>query len=153
MKEGDIYRWKWADPERDENGFFGDYHCKSQIAIFEGGVLRDTFWSSCSDGHLDRKEVVLTFLCNKHDMEEIPKCKIPYYDEEDIVDTRHSNNSNAPIYLRKGANRSAKSMLLFCEQKIHENEAIVNGAISTINHLREVKAEIEGGELDEIILY
>lgn len=109
MREGDIFRWSWIDPDQQNNSPFGDYHGKSRIAIFKDGTLYDTYWFFTADGRLDPTEVTLTFWANIADLEEF-RGDATFYKAEDIVDLRHSNNSRGPVYLRKGATKDRDRM-------------------------------------------
>ena len=111
MREGDIYRWKWADAERDTLGSFGDYHCKSRMAVFEKGRLTDTFWgSSPADGsYLSEDEVILTHLGNKNDLHELND-REDFYDPDDLIVMRHSNQPRAKTLIKSGVKRSPEFM-------------------------------------------
>jgi len=121
MREGDIYRWRWADPERDADcGPFRSYHCLSQLAVVRSGKLTDTYWPGTGNHVLDPAKVTLTFIGNIADLVEIRAYDIPYYRREDIVDMRHANNSYGPIYLRKGAQKDADTMLARAAHRVRQ---------------------------------
>lgn len=153
MRDGDIFRWTWK-PElgRDNHAPFGDYHCKSQIAIFEDGVLSDTFWSiGSSGGRVVRQESVdLHYLGNRHDMTTISAWELPYYRREDIVDTRHPNSSIAPIYLKAGASKDAGRMKEEASYRLETARGEKASAERAIERLEEALRLIESGSLDAV---
>lgn len=152
MRDGDIFRWSWK-PElgREDYGPYGDYHCTSQFAVFENGVLRDTFWGLGMDARrLDRDQVVLRHLGNRYDMTKIESWEIPYYRREDIVDTRHSNDSRAPIYLKSGAQKSADAMLKHAHEKLAEAEREKEFQERQMERYSTDISNIENGDLDAV---
>lgn len=152
LREGDIYRWRWADPKRDaESGSWGSYHCKSQIAVVKNGLLFDTFWHG-PEHTLDAETVILTHWANTADLIEIRAYDILYYRREDIVDLRHSNNSLGPIYLRKGAERDAATMLELIQERLAESHGEIERARDRIKRLSEDAAKIHAGKINEVYL-
>lgn len=155
MRDGDIYRWRWADEARDaDRGPYRSYHCKSQIALRLAGRLYDTYWSSTGcDDVLCQDDVVLTFLGNCCDMQPINEGDLRYYRAEDVVDTRHPNNSNAPIYLKNGAKRDAEAMREFVRRRSEDAERAIEIAQETIERMEEAAKQIDAGNLDNIYLW
>ena len=154
FREGDIFIWCWKpEVEHAKGGYIQAYHCKSRIAIFEGGVLVDTFWGGSGNDialQLDRIEV--TWLGNANDMQPIPDWQMKYYSPSDIVDTRHSNRTSAPIYLKPGAKRNAEVMEEYARREI--DTAIREGqqAQRKMGRMFEALNRIEAGELDKVEL-
>ncbi|NTG01841.1 hypothetical protein G6L30_17120 [Agrobacterium rhizogenes] len=110
-RENDIYRWYWKD------SVDRSYHCMSHIAVFCGGALRDTFWYDWkSRGGLDLEAVDLTLLGNIDECDVISRWQKAYYEPSDVIDTAHSNNSGAPIYLKRTAVKSQSVMLEYAEE-------------------------------------
>lgn len=154
MKEGDIYRWRWADKEKDADcGPYRSYHCCSQMAVVRNGKLVDTFWHGFSDNKvLDTNKVTLTLLGNTADLIEIRPCDVAYYRREDIVDMRHSNNSHGPIYLRKGAKKDAETMLELVRHRRECAEREIEFSKRRIEQCDKDEARIAAGKLDEVYL-
>lgn len=153
MREGDIYRWRWADEARDRDcGPYGSYHCCSQWAVVRDGRLIDTFWHGNDNKVLDPASVNLTFVAHSDDLVEIRSYDIPYYRREDIVDMRHSNNSSGPIYLRKGTKRDANTMMEHVEQKTKDAQYALRSAAETINRMNEIAEKIRRDELNDVYL-
>lgn len=150
LREGDIYRWRYREPGDDRQ--WGRYHCCSQIAIVSGSLLRDTYWSSMSDGRRFGSErlpeLELTFLGNLADLEKASEHQADYYDDADIVNLNHSNSSGGNFYLRKGAVRSQKKMLEVARQKLLESQSDHRFAAQRAEQLRATIARIESGEID-----
>ena len=160
LRNGDILRWVWIDvPKTDP------YWCKSRVAIVNDGNLYDTFWIHHGskfiqggwgpDFHgarsLPIEQVEMTVIGNIHDMDEIPRGDERYYDPADVVDLRHSNNTNAPLYIKKGAKRSAEKIAERIREKMAEAERTRLSAERDINELREKLAYVESGEnLDSV---
>jgi len=154
LHEGDIYRWRWADSKRDGySGPFGSYHCKSQIAIVQDGRLHDTYWfGGGSERWLDPEKITLTFWANTSDLTEISKHSAIYYRREDVVDLRHPNNSHGPVYLRKGAERDAATMLSVIENRLDEARRDIELAQHRIEQLTREAEKVRAGKLSEVYL-
>lgn len=154
MREGDIYRWRWADEKLDADcGPFRSYHCKSQIAVFENGHLSDTYWSTGgSDSWLNPETVKLEFWANVNDLIEVSKYEIVHYRREDIVDLRHANNSRGPVYLKKGAARDAATMLNVIEEKLDAARREIDWANHRIEKLTQDAEKVRSGKLSEVFL-
>lgn len=150
LTEGDIFRWIYREPGDDRN--YGRYHCCSCIAIVTGGLLRDTFWSSGSDGrrfglqHLP--ELELTFLGNLSDLEKASEWQADYYDDADIVNLNHSNSTRDNFYIRKGAKHSPAKMLASARYKLERAESDKRSAELQIERLTKAIASIEAGATD-----
>jgi hypothetical protein len=152
LRDGDIYLWRWADPARDNAGMWGDYHCYSRIALVRNGQLFDTYWSS-DQKKLDPNQVVLTYLGNPTtDLNVIPHYQAVYYRPEDVVDTRHSNNSSAPVYIRAGAVRDATTMHLEVVRRIEDEKSTIRCAQAALTRLEADLELILSGKLEEVRL-
>ena len=154
LREGNIYRWQWKDDARDsDRGPYRSYHCKSQIAVVKNGRLLDTFWSGYEESSLLRREdVILTFWANVDDLAVIHHYQTPYYRPQDIVDLRHSNNSNGPVYLRKGAERDADTMLKVVSERIEESNREIVWHQRQLEEFAKFQELIRAGKLDEVWL-
>lgn len=151
IKDGQIYRWRWADKERGvDNAPYRSYHCKSQIAVVKNGRLYDTFWSSYDDW-LERGKVDLTLLCDES-WTRISDYQIPLYDRQDIADTRHSNDHRAPIYLRPGAMKSAASILEEITYREEKAQGDIRHAKWALEKLAADRKLIAEGKIDEVRL-
>jgi hypothetical protein len=153
LREGDIYRWSYRDPNVDLRQY-GTYHCCSRIAVVKNGRLRDTYWglSAGSDGRSfgvdDLPKLELTFVANFSDLEPAKEYQGDYYADEDIVNLNHANSSGGNFYLRKGAKRSKAKMLEAARYHLERAEATERSAASRAKGLREAIARIEAGEID-----
>lgn len=152
IRDGDIYHWRWKDDERHENtNAFGGYHCKSRIAVATDGDLFDTYWMECNGrSRLRMREVIVTLLGNSNDMDEIREWDLPYYRDEDIVDTRHPNASIAPIYLKRGAKRDATTMRAHAVEKMDQAKRDLDSAHRQIGRMAEVLNLIDSGDLEKV---
>lgn len=153
LRDGQIYRWRWADKARDsDNAPYRSYHCKSQIAVVKNGLLIDTFWFMAgSEYAVKPEEVELTFFADQS-WEQIPSWKVPYYDREDVADTRHSNHSGAPIYLRPGAQRSQAAILQEIEYREQKAQSEIRSGQRTLERLTEARDMLSAGKIDEVSL-
>lgn len=155
FNEGDIFRWSYRDPNTD-NRNYGSYHCCSRIAVFKGGLLRDTFWGSGSEGRWFRPEdfpkLELTFVANFSDLESAHEYQADYYDDADIVNLNHSNSTRDNFYLRKDAVRSQKKMLEVARYKLANSLSAERIAAQKSEQYRAAIAKIEAGEIEEISL-
>lgn len=153
LKEGNIYFWRWADAERDAQcGPYQSYHCCSQLAVVTNGKLMDTYWHGSDNKVLDPASVSLTLLGNKDDLVEIREWDIHYYRREDIIDMRHPNNSSGPIYLRKGAERDAETMLEVIEHRLEQIRRDIEFGRHRIELLTAQAAQVRAGNFSEVYL-
>lgn len=155
MKEGDIYRWTYRD--RLDTGAWGTYHCCSRIAIVQpNGRLRDTYWSSGSDGRSfsadDLPKLELTFVANMADLDKAHEYEADYYDDADIVNLNHVNSSRDNFYLRKGAKRSAAKMLEAARHKLERTRSDERMAGLRAKELTAAISRIEAGEIADVYL-
>ena len=150
LKDGQVYRWRWADAARDaDRGPYRSYHCKSCIAVVKNGMLIDTFWFDMSSEHaIDPEKVELTYLCDTS-WPTIPAYNVPYYDREDIADTRHSNHSGAPIYLRPGAVKSAERIMEEIERREEDARSTIRTAGWRLEELAKARALLDEGKVEE----
>lgn len=153
LTEGDIYRWRWADPKLDaDSGPYRSYHCCSQLAVVRSGRLMDTFWFGSDNKVLDPSAVTLEFLGNTADLVGIRPCDVAYYRSDDIVDMRHSNNSHGPIYRRKDAERDQATMLELIERRLQECHHDIQFAEQRIRQLSSDAEKVRSGRLKEVYL-
>lgn len=151
MKDGDIFHWKWSDPDRDNRAPYGDYHCKSQIAVFENGKLFDTFWGSSptDNSYLQEDEVTLTLLGNKNDLEVLSDQE-EYYDPSDLIVMRHSNDSRAKTLVKPGASRSKQKMREVLLYKVAEAEQKIRSAQADLRHLAVAEYKLENENISKL---
>jgi len=151
--DGQIYTWKWADPKRDaDSGPYRSYHCKSQIAVVKGGLLIDTFWGDMTpDRSVDPDAVIATLVADQS-WEKISAWNVPYYAPSDVVDTRHSNNGLAPIYLRPGAVRSHDAIIAEIEKREESARSDIRSAQRQLDWLSAERAKLSAGRIDEVSL-
>lgn len=121
MKKNDIYRWRYNDEQlsKFKHGYNGGttYWCCSQIGIFDGEKLIDTYWGAgCfnarkfSEEDVERR-LTVQYLGNLDELEEFRGGRdeiFSMYSKEDIVDISHSNMSRGGLYIKKGASKDAK---------------------------------------------
>lgn len=165
IKDGDIFRWRYADEKPEQLGQWGRYHCRSRIAVAKDGWLIDTFWTygvekprrddstaswSCDDA---KKKLELTFVGNIGDLEKRDEWQAAYYDDADIVNLNHGNSSRGNFYVRKDAQRCRSKMLATVAERIAECERIISFEQSKLERLRETTARLNSSEsLDKIYL-
>jgi len=160
LNEGDIFRWHYSDPKTNF-GAWGDHHCCSRIAVVQDGVLRDTYWLHWSQdqgkwlgtgsgrtfGLNDLSRLKLAFVANHADLVPAKEYDANYYDDADIVDLNHSNDTRGNFYLRKGAVRSQAKMLSAARAKLERSESDKRDAEWRSERLRESIAKIEAGDV------
>lgn len=152
LVDGQVYRWRWADPVKDaDSAPYRSYHCKSQIAVVRNGQLIDTFWSfGATDNSVLRPEDVVLTLVAYESWPLLSPYEVRYYDPADYADTRHSNDSRAPIYKRPGAMRSHGAIA----QEIEYLEEIVRSQIRSAEHSQRwidaEKAKLLSGDFSDL---
>lgn len=150
FKEGDIFHWRWTDAEyasRQKQCGSTVYWCRSQIAVFEDGRLRDTYWYSGSEnGGLDLGRIILTFKGNANEMKTIPVWEKVFYRPEDVVDMNHPNTSNAPVYVKAG--RDAETMTAFFAHEVERYESDLRSVEQNIAEYRAAIETVARGDLD-----
>lgn len=160
LRDGNIYRWSWINPPEHE-----PYWCKTRMALAKKGKLFDLFWvhhgskfrqggwgPTCQNEYalpIDRIE--LNLIANINDMDEIQHGDEQYYHPSDVMDLRHSNNGMAPLYVKKGATRSAEKIAERIRKKMADAERDRQWAEQKVKELREKLAYVESGEnLDSV---
>ena len=147
MNEGDIYRWHWKGPY----GQAKSYCCFAQIAVVFKGNLHDTYCGVLDkNAPLDLEEIEIKFQGNPDDMLKLMAGFEKFYRPEDIVDTRHPNNTRAPIYLKLGAQRDDAIMRTWIAAEFESNEAAIHRANNRIQGLQKALAQIEAGNLEAV---
>ena len=158
FREGDIFRWSDLNKERSE--FYS--HCRSHIAIFRAGKLCDTYWNFLScyrppdlswsfpdpDSVLDPEDVLLKPLGNIDELRAIYPAHRSYYHAQDIVDLRHSNAPNAPVFIRKYARRSLDAVLEHFTAKLEGYRAEAEFASRRATECQSLMQRISSGEID-----
>ncbi|MGV8950109.1 MAG: hypothetical protein ACOH2M_03325 [Cypionkella sp.] len=151
LKDGQIYRWRWSDAARDaDGGPYRSYHCKSQIAVVHGGTLIDTFWSTLSSEYaLNPHKVDLTFFADQS-WPKIFAGDERFYAPDDVADTRHSNNSSAPVYLKPGATRNAEAIRKLLLRRMDDADRQIKSALWSIEQIGRMGQLLTDGRLDEV---
>lgn len=152
LKEGDIFSWRYADEaervKKASGNYTTVYWCRSQRAVFHEGRLRDTYWYSGSEhSYLNADSVVLTFLGNPEDMQEISIHYKAFYRPEDVVDMNHANNSGAPVYVK--GERDPELMKAYYASWRERFEGDIRLAQDRIKDCDNAIADIERGELNK----
>lgn len=165
MKDGDVYRWSYTAAFAAKAGGWGLAHwCKSQIAIVHDGRLLDTFWMGhggkrrgsygpkYNEGRaIGAENIELHFLANINYLIEIYPEDKRFYAPSDVVDLRHSNNSNAPVMVKKSAERSREVTRDLLLREIDKAASEVNAAAIRKERLeQELRALDAGAEPDEV---
>lgn len=127
----DIVIWNYSQKYIDSLSYKNDlYWAKSRIAVFDGQKFVDTYWSydnlSFKPEEIGEK-FEIQYVGNFADLdkqndyvkfEDLEK----YYDDADIVDLNHANNSRGNLYLRKGAKRSLTKIKEKLEYQIKRSQ-------------------------------
>lgn len=149
MREGDIYRWRYTEEYEDTRGL--SYHCRSRIAVYENGRLYDTFWGSSptDTSWLNPDKVHLTLLGNRNDLEELSDNE-EYYNPEDLVVMRHSNNSRAKTLVKPEATRDPEVMRKLALEKRGKAERDLQSAARDIARAEVALDAINRGDIDKL---
>ena len=125
------------------------YHCRSQKAVVVNGRLLDTFWGdNSSDRAIDPARLDLRYMGNANELRKINEHEIPYYEEEDIVDMRHSNSSRETVYAQPTAKRSKRRILEHLKYKRERAESEIRWAANTIERLDQAIDRVNGGDVE-----
>ncbi|MDD5151790.1 MAG: hypothetical protein PHC28_15145 [Flavobacterium sp.] len=145
MNINDVYYWKYKNDVGDQRSI---YWCKSKIAIVNSdGILEDTFWSSGDTVYnLNNRleEIDLTFIANLSDLEVISEDKIKLYHKKDIVDLRHSNNSDRNlIFKRIGSKPSIELYLGSLSERLGDIEYEIKSLQDEANRIKHEFSDID----------
>lgn len=128
-KKDDIVFWSYSEAKLLSLKGYSPYHCRSQIAIFNGEKFVDTFWHGGENFSFGPEkigsDIVIEYVGNFADLDKQNsrlECLRRYYDSKDIVNLNHSNNTSGNLYLRKGAERCLETMKKFLSGKIQSRE-------------------------------
>ena len=160
LNEGDIFHWQWKLGR--EKGFGDAYWCRTQRAMVIDGVLCDLLWvphggkyrggaygpRQPDQGRINPDDVDLTFIANLADLVEIWPEQAKFYDADEVVDLRHSNNSNAPVMVRASATRSRDATVKTLETEIAQLAFEVAMTTDRLERKRDMLAKIVAGEVD-----
>ena len=147
MKNGDIFFWRY----KEGNGVQGAiYWCKSQIAIFNGDRLVDTYSDYEGGFSLNLDKVEIEYQGNQFEMKEVQANEAKYYTNDDVVDTRHSNSYHKTVYLKARTKRNGAKMLERIKDKIANNDAKIDYAKRENERLNEEINKINNGLLMEV---
>ena len=153
MKEGDIFNWSYNEPM----GAYA-YHCKSNIAIFNGEYLVDTFWHGYENSSWTEEDAVikldLVYIENMNNLKHMPyEHEVKNYDPEDIINLNHSNSTKGNLYKKSKAVYSKTAMLKYVEDEILGKKREIENAERMITLLEKQRKEIESNtDLTKIYL-
>lgn len=131
-KKDDIVRWYYSSMYLASLKGYSPYHCRSQIAVFNGEKFVDTYWYGSDNFYfgLDRigesNDIVVEYVGNFADLEKQStglSYLERYYDKNDIINLNHANDTSGNLYLKKGAKRSLKVMKESLENKVRDAES------------------------------
>lgn len=159
MRKGDHFHWSWQQHVIDANPtsvLAGTlYWCCARIVRFDGNRLEDIFWFGGENKFWTPEDaenkMVLEFIANEDEIE--PTRYPQYYDEGDVVDLRHPNDSGRTLYIRKGAKRSRSVMIELVKRKIQEEEHKKRWAEQELERLKDKVEEVvtaTDNQLDKI---
>lgn len=145
MRTGDIFFWRYTKNELESlgNGRNGGttYWCCSQIAVYDGERLVDTYWHGGGGNVVFKpedveKKIILVPVANYDELEVSSHIAYRYYSKLDVVDLRHANNSSdRNVFIRRGAEKNLEAMKKYLEQEVAESER---------------KAKFEAGHLERL---
>lgn len=136
LREGDHFRWQYMTADEDRSL---QYWCKSCMCIWNGKEFKDLFWSmgnSSESYTLPIDRVLLSFMGNINDYTKCQEHDLKYYDDADILNRQHSNNSanwGNCFFIKKGAQRSREKMKQGILLKLEEAEYEIRSATNKKN--------------------
>ena len=148
IRDGDVFRWSYSSDKLNSN--YLSYWAKSRICEAKGGVLRDTYWGSATDGSVWQysevgPHITLEFIANYDELEKISDGEADYYDEADIVNLNHGNDPKGNVYRRKGTSRSRSAMLAKLDRAVERAESEIRSSHLSLELLAETRRNIEAG--------
>lgn len=156
MRKGDLFLWRYKDGSKGAKGYM-PYWCAAQKAEFNGTHLIDSYWGDCNPTGKHwtpeeaERELELTFVANRDELELADSSAHDYYEPTDVVDLRHSNRSDyKAIFIRRGAKRSAQRMRETLEYTIERSESQIRMARSRIERCEELLAKLETEPLENV---
>ena len=104
-KKEDIVFWYYSEARLASLKGYSPYHCRSQIAVFNGERFVDTFWYGAENFSFGPEkigsDIVVEYVGNFADLEK-QSCYSDhlrqYYAPKDIVNLNHSNNTSGNLY-------------------------------------------------------
>ena len=131
FKNGDVFRWSYTDQKlkekKDGNNGGTTYWCCSQIAIYEEGRLRDTYWSTGGNKtwtpEQAEKDLELTSLGNIYEYRRAHHSERVHYLDKDCLDLNHSNSTSGNFYIRKDAKKDVAKMKRIMQRNIDRLES------------------------------
>ena len=154
FKDGDIFKWSYADTERHCQDYA--YWATSRIAIFNDGWLADTWSSSNNPSWLEadaKRLLKLRFVANLNDLENISESNARYFNQENIINLTHSNSYGSQIYVKKGAVRCLKTTCKLAEKYLSDMARGEEWAKRRHIDAQEILSKIEAGQpIEEIYI-
>lgn len=145
MRENDVYRWSWSDEDSGPG-----YHCMSQIAIVKDGDLLDTFWYYGPKA-IPRSMVDIELIGNLDDFREAPHDDLSHYDQPDVLDMRHRNNSSPQCkFVRVGAMKSQKALREKAIESLKSAQRLHSSSFREVVRARECLDKIDRGQVDGV---
>lgn len=136
-REGDIVKWSYTTPKYNPY----EYHCMSQIALFNGKEFVDTFWGGASNRTFFTSEIgdryKVEYIGNLDELEECHKSKFSYYDKSDCIDLSRPNSTQCNTYIRVGAKKFLWKMQRLLEGHIESLECSIKSAIRQVERCKE----------------
>lgn len=148
-KDGDIFWWRYKEGKQPTFGH-DPYWCKAMKGVVKNGRLVDAYWSSESTSFSAEEaaeRLDLEYKGNINEMEPIQHYEVRYYEDADVVDMTHSNNTKATCYRRKGAQRSMSKALAVLHEKRQQAKSELDMALHRLECLARDEALIRGGHI------
>ena len=145
FKEGGYFKWNFKE-EFTKGDLSLIYWCRSRIARYSQGTLKDTYWSDYSSNNyeLDMDKVEIQFLGNINDYFRISESDAKYYDKENLLNLSHANNRLGDnLYVRVDAARSKTKMVEEIESRIQSAKHDLQSAERQLSWLESQKIALE----------
>lgn len=158
-KKDDIVFWSYSEAKLLSLKGYSPYHCRSQIAVFNGERFVDTFWHGGENFSFGPEkigsDIVVEYVGNFADLDKQNHyCQFEdldkYYNRVDIVDLNHSNSSRGNLYLRKGAKRSLAKIKESLEYKIKRAQENIDHQNWVLDQDKEKLLNLDEKTIDSI---
>ena len=140
LKTGDVARWHYTKKELGKlnhgNNGGTTYWCVSNIGVFDGKYLVDTYWGS-GRMRFSKDQInsilIVDFIENEANLISRSESERAYYKDCDCFDFNHPNSTSGNFFIRKEAKKCTKKMIRLERRNIKKLQNDINYAKSNLS--------------------